>query len=157
MLGKKTQNGKITEKDILAALSKVQEPELHNDLLLDTHTFIWWDSDPDRLPQRVLALCQSSSTNLLLSVASVWEMQIKQQVSKLKLRMPLADLISGQQETNSIELLPIQLGHVLALDSLELHHKDPFDRLLIAQALVEDAILLSADPIFSQYPATVLW
>ena len=126
-------------------------------LLLDTHTFIWWDSDPDRLPQRVLALCQSTSTDLLLSVASVWEMQIKQQVGKLKLRMPLADLISGQQETNSIELLPIQLGHVLALDSLELHHKDPFDRLLIAQALVEDAILLSADPIFSQYPATVLW
>ncbi len=126
-------------------------------LLLDTHTFIWWDSDPDRLPQRVLALCQSSSTNLLLSVASVWEMEIKQQVGKLKLRMPLADLISGQQETNSIELLPIQLGHVLALDSLALHHKDPFDRLLISQALVEDAILLSADPIFSQYPATVLW
>ena len=67
-------------------------------LLLDTHTFIWWDSDPDRLPQRVLGLCQSSSTDLLLSVASVWEIQIKQQLGKLKLRVPLADLISSQRK-----------------------------------------------------------
>lgn len=126
-------------------------------LLLDTHAFIWWDSDPNRLSQRVLGFCQSPSTTLLLSVASVWEMQIKQQLGKLQLRVPLAGLIAAQQQTNSLELLPVQLDHVLALDNLPLHHKDPFDRLLISQSQVEDAILVSADSIFSQYPVTVLW
>ena len=126
-------------------------------LLLDTHAFIWWDSDPNRLSQRVMGLCQSPSTTLLLSVASVWEMQIKQQLGKLQLRVPLAGLIAAQQQTNSLELLPIELDHVLTLDNLPLHHKDPFDRLLISQSQVENAILVSADSIFSQYPVTVLW
>jgi PIN domain nuclease of toxin-antitoxin system len=126
-------------------------------LLLDTHAFIWWDSDPTRLSQRVMTLCQSSSTTLLLSVASVWEMQIKQQLGKLQLRVPLAGLIAAQQQTNGLEVLPVQIDHVLALDNLPLHHKDPFDRLLISQSQVENAILVSTDSIFSQYPVTVLW
>jgi PIN domain nuclease of toxin-antitoxin system len=126
-------------------------------LLLDTHTFIWWDSDPTRLSQRVAALCQSSSTTLLLSVASVWEMQIKQQLGRLQLRMPLTGLIAAQQQTNGLEVLPVQLDHVLVLGNLPLHHKDPFDRLLICQSQVEDAILVSADSVFSQYPVTVFW
>lgn len=71
--------------------------------------------------------------------------------------MPLVGLIAAQQQTNGLELLPIELDHVLALDNLPLHHKDPFDRLLISQSQVEDAILVSADSIFSQYPVTVLW
>jgi PIN domain nuclease of toxin-antitoxin system len=126
-------------------------------LLLDTHAFIWWDSDPNRLSQRVLGLCRSPSTTLLLSVASVWEIQIKQQLGKLRLHLPLASLIAAQQQTNGLELLPVQLDHVLALDSLPLHHKDPFDRLLIAQSQVENAVLVSADSVFSQYSAQVLW
>jgi PIN domain nuclease of toxin-antitoxin system len=76
-------------------------------LLLDTHAFIWWDSDPNRLSQRVLGLCQSSSTTLLLSVASVWEMQIKQQLGKLQLRVPLAGLIAAQQQTNGLGLMAL--------------------------------------------------
>ncbi len=82
-------------------------------LLLDTHAFIWWDSDPNRLSQRVLGLCRSPSTTLLLSVASVWEIQIKQQLGKLRLHLPLASLIAAQQQTNGLELLPVQLDHVL--------------------------------------------
>ncbi len=126
-------------------------------VLFDTHTFIWWDSNPTKLSPFVLSLCNDSTTTILLSVASVWEMQIKLQLNKLTLTMPLADIISSQQQTNGIEVIPVTLAHVLALQNLPTLHKDPFDCLLIAQTNVEDAILLSADAIFAQYPVTVLW
>jgi PIN domain nuclease of toxin-antitoxin system len=126
-------------------------------LLMDTHTFIWWDSDPSKLSPRAIALCQDRANTLLLSVASVWEMQIKIQLGKLKLDLPLAQIIESQQQTNNIEVLPVALTHVLALESLPAHHKDPFDRLLIAQANVEDAGLLSSDPAFGKYPVRLFW
>ena len=126
-------------------------------LLLDTHTFIWWDSEPAKLSSQALALCQDRTNTLLLSVASVWEMQIKLQLGKLKLNLPLAELITSQQQTNNIEILPVTLAHVLALQNLPPHHKDPFDRLLIAQANVEDAVLVSNDPVFVKYAIHVLW
>lgn len=100
-------------------------------VLLDTHTFIWWDSDPLRLTQEALAICQNPENLLLLSVASVWEIQIKLQLGKLKLVMPLPELIVAQERINKIEILPVELEHVLALDKLPARHKDPFDRLLI--------------------------
>ena len=118
-------------------------------VLLDTHIFLWWDNDPDRLTARATAVCQEPSNSLVLSVASVWEMQIKQQLGKLTLRLPLAELIADQQATNALEILPITLAHVLALAELPPHHKDPFDRLLIAQANSENIDLLSVDPIFT--------
>ena len=126
-------------------------------LLLDTHTFIWWDSEPARLSPQAMALCRNRENALLLSVASVWEMQIKLQLGKLKFTLPLADLIAGQQRANNIEVLPVALTHVLALGKLPTHHKDPFDRLLIAQASVEEAVLVSGDPVFTKYPAQVIW
>ena len=126
-------------------------------LLLDTHAFIWWDSESSKLSLQVLNLCQDRANTLLLSVVSIWEMQIKLQLGKLKLNLPLARLIESQQQTNEIEILPIILPHVLELDSLPAHHKDPFDRLLIAQARIEDAILISNDPIFTNYSVKLLW
>ncbi len=126
-------------------------------LLLDTHVFIWWDSEPARLSPRVLALCQDRENTLLLSVVSAWEIQVKLQLGRLKLHMPLADLIKGQQETNALEVLPIRLDHVLALDALPAHHKDPFDRLLLAQSTVEDVVLVSKDSVFTDYPVNVVW
>lgn len=126
-------------------------------LLLDTHTFIWWDSDPLRLTPQALEICQNPENLLLLSVASVWEIQIKLQLGKLKLVVPLRELIVAQQRINKVEILPIKLEHAFALDKLPARHKDPFDRLLISQALVEDAVLVSKDPIFSEYPVTVVW
>jgi PIN domain nuclease of toxin-antitoxin system len=125
-------------------------------LLLDTHTFIWWDSEPARLSPRALALCQDQANTLLFSVASGWEMQIKLQLGKLRLNLPLADVIATQQQANGVQVLPITLPHVLALSSLPTAHKDPFDR-LIAQANVEGAVLLSGDLVFSQYPVSVVW
>jgi PIN domain nuclease of toxin-antitoxin system len=126
-------------------------------LLLDTHTFIWWDSDPAKLSPQTLALCQDRANVVLLSVVSVWEMQIKRQLGKLQLRLPLAEMIASQQQTNQIAVLSVNLAHVLVLESLPVHQKDPFDRLLIAQAREEDAVLVSSDPVFARYQIEVLW
>jgi PIN domain nuclease of toxin-antitoxin system len=125
-------------------------------LLLDTHAFIWWDSEPVRLSSCALAFCQDSENTLLLSVASTWEMQIKAQLGKLKLRLPLAELIQNQQLINSLEILHIGLEHVPALDQLPPLHKDPFDRLLVAQTRVEGASLVTNDPVMANYSVNVI-
>jgi PIN domain nuclease of toxin-antitoxin system len=90
-------------------------------------------------------------------VASVWEMQIKIQSGRLRFTVPLAELVESQRQTNGVQVLPIGLEHVLALDALPTQHKDPFDRLLVAQANVEGASLVSRDPVFSNYPVKLLW
>jgi PIN domain nuclease of toxin-antitoxin system len=126
-------------------------------LLLDTHTFIWWDSAPDKLPPQVLALCQDPANEMWLSVVSIWEMQIKLQLGKLQLKLPLSEIIEGQQQTNNVQVLPITLTRVLALEGLPTPHKDPFDRLLVAQTNVESAVLVSGDKIFEQYPVQLFW
>lgn len=126
-------------------------------LLFDTHTFIWWDSQPNQLSQTALALLQDRSSILLLSVVSIWEMQIKLQVGKLTLNRALVEIIESQKKINQIEVLPVKLDHVLALDSLPLIHKDPFDRLLVAQANLENAALVSGDPIVAQYSVNIIW
>lgn len=126
-------------------------------LLFDTHTFIWWDSQPNQLSQTALALLQDRSSILLLSVVSIWEMQIKLQVGKLTLNRALVEIIESQTKINQIEVLPVKQDHVLALDSLPLIHKDPFDRLLVAQANVENAALVSGDPIVAQYSVNIIW
>ena len=126
-------------------------------LLIDTHTFIWMDSAPEKLPRQVTELLQNPKHNLLLSVVSVWEIQIKTQLGKLDLHSELAKLVQEQQKRNRLVILPITLAHVLALGKLPLHHKDPFDRLLIAQAINESATLLSRDKVFANYPVKLLW
>jgi len=126
-------------------------------LLFDTHTFIWWDSNRAKLSQTALTVLEDSSHILLLSVVSIWEIQIKQQLGKLTLNQPLTEIIESQQKTNSIELLPIQLNHVLGLQSLPPIHKDPFDRLLISQANIENAVLVSRDPLLAQYSVKLIW
>ncbi len=125
-------------------------------VLLDTHIFLWWDNDIDRLSEQAKSICQDSANTLILSVVSVWEMQIKQNLGKLDLRLPLSDLVEDQRKTNGIEILSITLPHVLALEALPRHHKDPFDRLLIAQSNVEDLNVLTIDPMFKQYDAKLI-
>ena len=126
-------------------------------LLLDTHTFIWWDSEPTKLSSDALQACQDQANTIMLSVVSVWEMQIKSQLGKLKLNMSLAEIVQNQQQINGVQVLPMTLDHVLALQDLPVHHRDPFDRLLIAQANVEEAVLVSIDSAFSQYTVQLLW
>lgn len=120
-------------------------------LLLDTHIFIWWADQPERLSPAALSALQDETNEIVLSVASVWEMQIKMQLGKLKLSLPLKEIIQNQQETNDLTISPVALPHVLALDALPFHHKDPFDRLLIAQSIAEGFTIVTADSQFSAY------
>jgi len=99
---------------------------------------------------------EDEANELLLSVASVWEMQIKIQLGKLKLSLPLKELVKNQQETNDLTVSPVALPHVLALDALPFHHKDPFDRLLIAQSIAEGLTIVTADSQFSAYSVNLL-
>ena len=124
--------------------------------LLDTHTFLWWDVTPSRLPAQVLAFLQNPANALFLSVVSVWEILIKSQSGKLAIRAPLPTVLA-QQRANGVQILPVTLDHVLTVGLLPAVHKDPFDRLLVAQANVEGAVLLSGDPVFARYPVQVLW
>lgn len=125
-------------------------------LLLDTHVFIWWADQQESLPATALSALNDEANELILSVASVWEMQIKVQLGKLKLSLPLEELVETQVETNDVRILPVELVHVLALDALPFHHKDPFDRLLIAQSIHEDVTLVSVDPEFHAYSVKLL-
>jgi PIN domain nuclease of toxin-antitoxin system len=104
-----------------------------------------------------MAEMSDPANTLLLSVISVWEMQIKVQLGKLKVNRSLPDLVEHHTRVNRMQILSVGLEHVLALDALPAHHKDPFDRLLIAQASVEDLFLVSGDPVFSSYPIKLLW
>jgi PIN domain nuclease of toxin-antitoxin system len=124
--------------------------------ILDTHTFIWMDSDPGKLPLVVTSFLQDANNTKLLSAASVWELVIKIQAGKLSLRAPLPQILA-EQIANSLGLLPMTTGHVLEIENLPRVHKDPFDRILAAQSRIEGAWLVSGDPIFSQYPVQILW
>ena len=124
--------------------------------ILDTHTFIWWNDDPQLLSEKVFALCEDPSNKLFVSLASVWEMQIKLQLKKLKLSASLESIIE-QQQANNIELLTLTTQHILNLSTFPMHHKDPFDRLIISQANMDNAILLSADKKFELYDVKVDW
>lgn len=126
-------------------------------LLLDTHVFIWLDAEPKKLSKKATALLKNTSHQLFLSVVSVWEMQIKVQLGKLTLRDELLSLLRDQQVKNSLQILPVLLPHTLALKQLPSLHKDPFDRLLIAQALHEGFTLLSHDEVIQRYPVPTVW
>jgi len=126
-------------------------------VLLDTHAFIWLDTQPEKLSKTALEVCQNVDNQLYLSMASVWEMQIKVQLGKLDLRIPLAEMLKVQQQDNDLKVLSITLEHIYQLQSLPFHHNDPFDRLIIAQNSLENMTLVSADGKFKNYDISVLW
>jgi len=126
-------------------------------LLFDTHAFIWWDGDQSKLSAEALAACQSTENGLHLSLASVWELQIKMQLGKLALRLPLADVLRDQQQQNGLVLEPVTLEDILALSALPALHRDPFDRLINAQANRGGFHLVTHDPELARYPVAVLW
>jgi len=125
--------------------------------LLDTHVFLWLNHQPERLSPAVQALCAAGEHDFYLSIVSAWEMQIKSQLGKLSMAMPVKELVDRSCGANDIQVLPVTLEHVDALSQLPDLHKDPFDRLLIAQAMHEGLTLLSADQAIAAYPAPVVW
>ncbi len=126
-------------------------------LLLDTHTFIWYVTDNSRLSNQVLELINDENNEILLNIASLWEIAIKQNLGKLSFNQPFEIFITQQLNLNNFRLLDIKISHVAFVAALPLHHRDPFDRILIAQSIVENILILSADKIFDAYPIERLW
>ncbi len=125
-------------------------------LLLDTHIFIWAAIAPDKLSQQVRQVLQDPANTILVSVVTAWEMQIKAQIGRLSLPMPVKEFVTVQRAINNMQILPVRESHIWVLDELPLHHRDPFDRLLIAQAINEKCQLVTADPAFENYPVTLI-
>ena len=126
-------------------------------ILLDTHTFLWLRNAPEKVSEKVLNAYYDINNNVFLSMASIWEMQIKYQLGKLELDLPLSTIIEEQYTYNDLQILPIETYHIFALADLPLHHKDPFDRLLLVQSRLENLILASADNVFHHYKVNLLW
>jgi len=124
-------------------------------VLLDTHVFLWLQTEPERLGDR-LALVEDNATTLLLSAASSWEMAIKYALRRLPLPEPPERYVPTRMRAIGAEALPIEHPHALAIASLPPLHRDPFDRLLVAQASVASAAILTADPAVAQYPTETL-
>ncbi len=125
--------------------------------LLDTHTFLWMRHAPQRLGPAAREICSDLDSELLLSLASGWEMAIKLSIGKLRLPQPLRQVLVEARTLNGISTLPIDETHVLRVQHLPLHHRDPFDRLLAAQALEEGLMLVSGDAVFDAYAVSRVW
>ena len=126
-------------------------------LLLDTHTFIWFIMGSSNLSAHARALIEDVANEKFLSVASLWEIAIKLSIGKLMLSAPFDVLIPQQLSLNGFELLNIEIDHAALVATLPFHHRDPFDRLLIAQASVEKMSVVSIDAVFDAYSVTRLW
>ncbi len=118
--------------------------------LIDTHAFIWFTSEDERLSRTAKRIIESPDSQLLFSMASIWEIAIKMSIGKLEIDGGLETVI-GDLAFYEMTLLPIALDHVEKLISLNYHHKDPFDRMLIAQSICENAGLVSAEVVFDDY------
>ena len=124
--------------------------------LLDTHTFLWAIAEEGKLSRRAQQI-YTGSNDLWVSVVSVWEILIKAQAGRLPLPKPSGPYLVKKMVKDKIEVLPISLAHVLRTESLPLHHRDPFDRLLIAQSIEEGWPIVTVDPLFARYPVEVIW
>jgi PIN domain nuclease of toxin-antitoxin system len=125
--------------------------------LLDTHAFVWMASAPERLGPAARERIDTPATDLFLSVASVWEMAIKRSLGKLELPSPLPAFLEEQLAATRTQVLDVRTEHVLRVENLPWHHRDPFDRLLVAQAQFEGLTILSRDAILDEYQASRAW
>lgn len=128
-----------------------------SDLLLDTHTFLWFVWDDPQLSPTAKQWIEDVNNRKLVSIASCWEIAIKAGLGKLQLGSPSSSFLGQHLLRNNCELLPITLDHATQVEVLPFHHKDPFDRLLVAQALIELIPIASADIIFDRYGIQRLW
>ncbi|MGY0195663.1 type II toxin-antitoxin system VapC family toxin [Leptothrix sp. BB-4] len=132
-------------------------PAVRRTLLLDTHAFLWWVSDHPSLSATARSAIADADNDCLLSVASCWEMAIKISLGKLQLSSRLDRFLPEQLAANQFRLHPIDLRHTLRVAQLPWHHRDPFDRLMLAQCAEDGLILVSADTTLQAYGLDVLW
>lgn len=126
-------------------------------LLLDTHSFLWFVGGNDRLSRKAREAIEDTNNAAYLSMASLWEMAIKINIGKLELPKPLGVLVSEQVRDNEFAMLRSEVEHFETYTKLPLHHRDPFDRMMIAQAQVEDLSVVSKDEAFTDYNIDLLW
>ena len=131
-------------------------PNTWNDITPRHHTFLWFIDDNQRLSSNAKSLLESDN-ELLLSTASLWEIAIKLSIGKLSLPQPFEPFVRQQLSINAIGILQIETGHLDVVSTLPFHHRDPFDRLLVAQAIVEQVPIVSADGEFDGYSIGRLW
>ena len=118
---------------------------------------MWWIDDDARLSETAREVISDGHRELLFSAASGWEMAIKVGLGKLKVTGPLSSYLSARLLENAIGVLPVSLRHAVGVAELPDHHRDPFDRLLVAQAVPEDLTVLTADPLVTRYPIRTVW
>ena len=126
-------------------------------MLLDTHTFLWFVLGDAQLRGTARALITDPGNEKLISPASYWELAIKISIGKYTLHEPLGDFLDRGIVQNGFGILAIEPKHIVTLAALPFHHRDPFDRLIVAQAIVEQASLISADTRLDAYPISRLW
>lgn len=127
------------------------------EILLDTQAFLWLSSNNSSLTKQARKIFLDEKNSFFLSLASIWEMSIKSSLGKLKLRPSLERFILNELQENGIEQMPISFQHIMKVRSLPFHHRDPFDRLLIAQALIEEVPILSNDTALDLYAIKRMW
>lgn len=125
--------------------------------MLDTHCFLWAIANDPRLSRTARRIIKDANSELYLSAASAWEIAIKCRLGRLRFSEDVQRFIPDQMARNRMTELPVLIRHALAVSDLPLHHRDPFDRLLVAQARIEDLTLLSADPAMRLYDVRVVW
>jgi len=126
-------------------------------LLLDTHAFLWFIDGNAKLSDRARDLIEDPGNAKLVSVASLWEVGLKMSLGRLDLAQPFEELIPRQMELNGFGLLPVRVSHIAKVISLPFHHRDPFDRMIVAQCVAESLSVVSLDSVFDKYSLRRLW
>lgn len=126
-------------------------------VLLDSHAFLWWIGDDPRLSPGAREVIAEGGNEIFFSAASAWELAIKSRLGRLRMPADFERFVADQIELNGFSVLPVELSHALRVHGLPPHHKDPFDRMLIAQALVEDMPLVSRDRRLAGYGVRLVW
>jgi PIN domain nuclease of toxin-antitoxin system len=126
-------------------------------LLLDTYVFLWWVNDASNLTEAASQAISNTSNECFLSMASCWEMAIKSSLGKLRLTRPIEAFVLEQLRANHFSLLNFEMRHMAKVEKLPFHHRDPFDRLLIAQAITNKLTLITAEKVFADYDVKLLW
>ncbi|MBI4703609.1 MAG: type II toxin-antitoxin system VapC family toxin [Deltaproteobacteria bacterium] len=125
--------------------------------LVDTHVLLWWAADDGRLSAAAREVLSDRTVALFWSTASTWELAIKASLGKVRLPEPLGDYLRTRLVQQGIGILPVAEEHAVAVAQLPLHHRDPFDRMLVAQAMVEGMALITGDPALQTYDVELLW
>lgn len=126
-------------------------------LLLDTHSFLWFVTDDPKLSATARDAIEDPTNQIIVSIGSLWEIAIKTGIRKLEFDEPFERFIPRQLDQNAFRVLGVELRHLLTLSALPHHHRDPFDRMIIAQALTEEVLVVGADREFDKYEVRRLW